>query len=53
MYCLLCVDETVIDTGPIEKDKEHVRADPFTLPDKFYWDNVSLSDDTQVSLHTL
>lgn len=34
--------------GPMEADKEHVRHEPLTLPDKFVWDDVDLSDDTQV-----
>ncbi|XP_003383674.1 PREDICTED: glycylpeptide N-tetradecanoyltransferase 2-like [Amphimedon queenslandica] len=42
-------DETVTDAGPIEQDKEHVRSEPFTLPDKFYWDNVDLTDDAQLT----
>lgn len=43
------LDEQVTDAGPIEEDKEHVRSEPFSLPDKFYWSNVELADDLQVN----
>ena len=43
------LDETILEAGPIEEDKEVVRSEPFTLPDKFYWDDLDLSDNDQVN----
>ena len=35
--------------GPMEPDKDEIRQEPLTLPDKFIWDDINLSDDAQVS----
>lgn len=42
-------EEKVIEMGPLEDDKEHVRPDPLSLPDKFVWDVIDLADPNQVS----
>ena len=34
--------------GPVEDDREGVRTDPLSLPDKFMWDELDLQDDAQV-----
>ncbi len=40
--------------GPLEPDKEHVREEPLSLPDKFLWDELDLSDEFQLTeLYTL
>ena len=44
-------DEKVVEMGPMEPDRDEVRLDPLTLPDKFIWDDINLSDDAQVSPH--
>ena len=41
-------DEKVTDVGALEADKEFVREDPLSLPDKFSWDDINLSDSAQV-----
>lgn len=41
-------DEKVTDVGVLEADKEYVREDPLSLPDKFSWDDINLSDSAQV-----
>jgi len=41
-------DEKVTETGAVEPDKDHVREEPLSLPDKFTWDDVNLSDSAQV-----
>ena len=41
-------DEKVTDVGALEADKEFVREDPLSIPDKFPWDDINLSDSAQV-----
>ena len=41
-------DEKVTDVGALEADKEFVSEDPLSLPDKFSWDDINLSDSAQV-----
>ncbi|KAL5241415.1 hypothetical protein ACI65C_008825 [Semiaphis heraclei] len=38
--------ETILNDGPIEEDKiiDQIRNEPFTLPDDFQWDTLSLDD---------
>lgn len=36
------------EAGPIEADKTNVRAEAFSLPEQFVWDNVNLLDEVQV-----
>lgn len=40
------MSETIINDGPIEEDKtiDQIRKEPFTLPDGFQWDTLSLDD---------
>lgn len=48
------LDEKVVEMGPMEPDRDEVRLDPLTLPDKFIWDDINLSDDAQLlELYTL
>ena len=42
-------DERVEEAGPLEPDKEEVRAEPYSLSDKFIWDEVDLTDEAQIS----
>ena len=44
-------EEKVIEMGPLEDDKEHIRQDPLTLPDKFVWDIIDLGNADQVSCY--
>lgn len=45
--------EEITDNGPIEPDSKHedIRSQPYTLPEGFYWCEVSLDDETEVSFH--
>ena len=45
----LPIDESVSTTGPIEDDAKEVRTEPFTLPEKFYWDEINVQNDSEVS----
>jgi len=40
------IAETILDDGPIEEDKtiDQIRNEPFTLPEDFQWDTLSLDD---------
>lgn len=42
----IIIGETIVNDGPIEEDKtiDQIRKDPFTLPDGFQWDTLSLDD---------
>ncbi len=35
--------------GPLEPDKEHVRQEPLSLPDKFVWDELDLSNEDHLT----
>ena len=51
-HCLLLFltsDERVEEAGPLEPDKTEVREDPYSLSDKFMWDEVDLTDEAQIS----
>lgn len=42
-------DERVEESGPMEPDKEEVREEPYSLSDKFTWDEVDLTDESQIT----
>ena len=42
-------DERVEESGPMEPDKEEVREEPYSLSDKFMWDEVDLTDESQIT----
>ena len=48
VYLIPLIDESVSTTGPIE-DVKDVRTEPFTLPDKFCWDEINVQNDSEVS----
>ena len=35
--------------GPLEPVKDYIRTEPLTLPDNFIWDEINLSDDSQLA----
>ena len=37
------------ESGPLEPDKEEVREEPYSLPDKFMWDEVDVMDEAQIT----
>lgn len=43
---IFILGETIVNDGPIEEDKtiDQIRKEPFTLPDGFQWDTLSLDD---------
>lgn len=41
--------EVVNTHGPVEPDKDHVRQEPYTLPQGFTWDALDLGDRGVVS----
>lgn len=46
-FCnIIFIGETIVNDGPIEEDKtiDQIREEPFTLPDGFQWDTLSLDD---------
>ena len=42
-------EERIVEAGPVEPDKDEVREDPYSLSDKFMWDEVDLNDPAQIS----
>ena len=42
-------EERVQESGPLEPDKEEVREEPYSLPDKFMWDEVDVMDEAQIT----
>lgn len=44
----LSPEERVEEVGPVEPDKTDVREEPYSLSDKFTWDELDLSDETQI-----
>lgn len=38
--------------GPIEPDKDHIRLEPYSLPQGFTWDALDLGDRAVVSKST-
>jgi len=40
--------EKIDEVGVIEADKEHVRAEPYSLPVGFEWDTIDLGEAKQV-----
>ena len=41
-------EEKVQEMGPLEPDRGEIREEPYSLPDKFMWDEVDLLDGSQV-----
>lgn len=37
------------ESGPMEPDKEEVREEPYSLSDKFMWDEVDVTDEVQIT----
>ena len=37
------------EMGPMEPDKTEVREEPYSLPEKFTWEEVDVTDDTQIA----
>lgn len=47
-------EERVEESGPLEPDKVDVREEPYSLSDKFVWDEVDLTSEAQIAeLHEL
>ena len=48
---LLCpsADEVITSHGAIEADKDHVRQEPYSLPQGFMWDTLDLGNADVVS----
>ena len=44
----LSTDDKVDEYGPIEVEKDSIRQQPLTLPEKFEWDIVDVLNDEQV-----
>lgn len=45
-----CTAGEVVNThGPVEPDKDHIRQEPYTLPQGFIWDALDLGDRGVVS----
>ncbi|KAI8806582.1 glycylpeptide N-tetradecanoyltransferase 1-like protein [Cladochytrium replicatum] len=44
------IDETVLENGPIEPDKDpsEIRATPYPLPKDFEWSDLDVNDDVQI-----
>lgn len=40
--------ETVMSHGSIEPDKDHIREEPYSLPQGFSWDTLDLGDSAVV-----
>jgi len=47
-FCFVNADEKVSDSGPVEEQKDSIRAEPFSLPANFEWSLISLDDVSQV-----
>ena len=41
-------EDKVEESGPLEPDKSEVREEPYSLSDKFIWDELDLNDDAQI-----
>ena len=39
----------ISETGPVEPDKEEVRSEPYSLSDKFTWDEIDLTNEAQIT----
>jgi glycylpeptide N-tetradecanoyltransferase len=42
------LEDKVEETGPLEPDKCEVRLEPYSLSDKFTWDELDLTDEAQI-----
>ncbi len=47
-FCRLFVGETVTSHGCIEPDKDHIREEPYSLPQGFTWDTLDLGNSAVV-----
>ncbi|KAA0191385.1 Glycylpeptide N-tetradecanoyltransferase [Fasciolopsis buskii] len=46
------LNEEISENGPIEPDKapNEIRAEPYSLPEGFFWCEISLNDEKEVSV---